>query len=596
MSSSSTALIDALNYEINELSPISHYTEQMSVIKQELLCGNYRNISLWSSILKFFRVSQWKDTGAEQIKSILQSVIEHCEEGIIKDDSNSMALRAYIYLDEGEALFRTINLLEHAMKLGNSFAMTIRADIHQSGLEGDIDYPAAIKLYEQAIEKDEPFAMFRRARLYENGQPDTIDYPAAIALYDKAINKHNHALSMYHRACIYLSEKGEDGIVNYPAAIKFLDRAVALNEPLAMHLRANLHQRGEGDSINISAANELYMKAAFLGHAESIYLAAMILLSNNTIPGTPEAIDEFLEKASALNHPNAMHYLANRYLKRDPLTPELKRKAIRLYRQAAEFGHEKANNDLQEQQCIYGDYHNSMLKKEHAKVIELMQTEPHVFDEFIAFDWNAFIDNPQKNNEQAMEVIELFVKTKPTELSNNKNRLQMLVDLAKMEQEKSLSFLDLRTTLLPSLNFSMLEIEIESVAIITNMITDTWTQMEQSEARNYAPEATRLLAELFWKNLAGLQEHYSNASFVKVATTIVRQAKGMEPMLVSPVSADLGDLARMAIDFVINPPPDSNPASEKIENSVPSRDLRFFPSNAATSQQVTDDKSSSLTN
>ncbi|OGO93518.1 MAG: hypothetical protein A3F10_05700 [Coxiella sp. RIFCSPHIGHO2_12_FULL_42_15] len=170
-----------------------------------------------------------------------------------------------------------IALYDRAINLGNARSMYNRASMHQNGQGGrPVDYPAAIALYDRAINLGNARSMYNRALMHELGQGGPIHYQSAIALYDRAINLGN-ARSMYNRACMH--ELGQGGPVDYPAAIALFDRAINLGNAKSMYNRACMHQNGQGGPVDNAAAAKLYYRSLMLGQKEA--LTALIKLADN---------------------------------------------------------------------------------------------------------------------------------------------------------------------------------------------------------------------------------------------------------------------------------------------------------------------------
>src|SRR3990167_1173488 len=157
------------------------------------------------------------------------------------------------------------------------YALWLRANMHQKGQGGSVDYPAAIALYDRAINLGNARSMYNRASMHQNGQGGRpVDYPAAIALYDRAINLGN-ARSMYNRALMH--ELGQGGPIHYQSAIALYDRSINLGNAKSMYNRACMHQNGQGGPVDNAAAAKLYYRSLMLGQKEA--LTALIKLADN---------------------------------------------------------------------------------------------------------------------------------------------------------------------------------------------------------------------------------------------------------------------------------------------------------------------------
>src|SRR3990167_6646931 len=156
------------------------------------------------------------------------------------------------------------------------YALWRRANMHQKGQGGSVDYPAAIALYDRAINLGNARSMYNRALMHELGQGGPIHYQSAIALYDRAINLGN-ARSMYNRALMH--ELGQGGPIHYQSAIALYDRAINLGNARSMYNRACMHQNGQGGPVDNAAAAKLYYRSLMLGQKEA--LTALIKLADN---------------------------------------------------------------------------------------------------------------------------------------------------------------------------------------------------------------------------------------------------------------------------------------------------------------------------
>ncbi|MGC1182387.1 tetratricopeptide repeat protein [Legionella sp.] len=227
---------------------------------QGVLLGD---INAWTQWNHYKKSNAFSENFINEVLSILQ-------EKLIQNpnDSYALILRAYMHqFGQGGPVNYTaaVDLYEQAIELGNSESMSNRACMHVFGQGGLVNYVAAIDLFEQAIELGHSTAMSNRASMHFFGQGGPVNYAAAIDLFERAIELDN-STAMNNRASMHMF--GQGGPVNYAAAILLYDRAIKLGNTTAMNNRAYMHFNGQGGSVDHNAAIALYKHAYFIEQNE----------------------------------------------------------------------------------------------------------------------------------------------------------------------------------------------------------------------------------------------------------------------------------------------------------------------------------------
>lgn len=187
---------------------------------------------------------------------------------------------------------------EEERKVGGSCIsslLVLRALLHEKGIGGTVNFPAAIELYERAIQLNNPAAMCFLTLLPEaklsadkieqhNQNAEKLKYSWAFLLRGFSMQDNNdfHKAAEYYLAatklnnphaintlgCFYVH--GLDKVIDYFKGFNFLNQATELGCYDAMYNLACLYLAGKGCELNYAQACYLFRYAYYLYPEEKI--------------------------------------------------------------------------------------------------------------------------------------------------------------------------------------------------------------------------------------------------------------------------------------------------------------------------------------
>lgn len=223
------------------------------------------------------------------------------------------------------------------------------------------DFKKAFDLLQQLANKGNPLAQFMLGDMYEEGLGTEQDFEQALYWYQKA-EKRGFLPALSEQAEMYARGKG---VTQDPVkALKMLEQAISMGCTSALDYLGDMYREGLGVEKDLKKAADLYLQAYHQGNTISsskyadLYeeiLGIKNLLKNIDLHRqreqseyVPNLTDLALmyEEAADFNHAPAQVKLGDMYALGLGVKQDLKR-AMELYRKAAEQGNERAQSQLE---------------------------------------------------------------------------------------------------------------------------------------------------------------------------------------------------------------------------------------------------------